>query len=228
MPTNSSAISDNDFTSNQRPVATPPRKPRSKEFWEAEPEDAEGQGWKDDPNDPTGPQVGSIANPTQPQAAATPPKPFAQTEAKVTITPDAVTTTKTNAKWTEYTNFVDAVTSDESKVASQFIARTAQLQAQGCKIERLLTAAIGISAEGGEFLEIVKKISFQGKPYDEASINHLKVGLGDVLWYVAQACIALDVSLDEIIGQNIDKLSARYPDGHFSSYFSENRRIDDL
>ena len=63
-----------------------------------------------------------------------------------------MTSTKTNAKWTEYTNFVDAVTSDESKIASQFIARTAQLQAEGCKIERLLTAGIGISAEGGEFL----------------------------------------------------------------------------
>ena len=228
MPTHSSAISDNDFTQGQKPVATPPRKPRPKEFWEAEPEDAEVQGWKDDPNDPTGPQIGSIANPTSPAPKATPPKPFAKTKAKVTITPDAVTSTKTNAKWTEYTNFVDAVTSDESKIASQFIARTAQLQAEGCKIERLLTAGIGISAEGGELLEIVKKIAFQGKPYDAASINHLKVELGDVLWYDAQPCIALDVSLDEIIGQNIDKLSARYPDGHFDSYFSENRRIDDL
>tara|TARA_R100001443_G_scaffold113742_1_gene128884 strand:+ start:4561 stop:5259 length:699 start_codon:yes stop_codon:yes gene_type:complete len=232
MPTNSSAISDNDFTNPQsRRVATPPRKPRSKEFWEAEPTDPEVQGWKDDPNDPTGPQVGSVANQSSKSpiaSAPTPPRPFKQDDAKVTITPDSVTATKTNAKWTEYTKFVDAVTSDESKVASQFIARTAQLQAEGCKIERLLTAAVGISAEGGEFLEIVKKIAFQGKPYDAASINHLRVELGDVLWYVAQACIALDVSLDEIIGQNIDKLSARYPDGHFDSYFSEHRRIDDL
>ena len=91
-----------------------------------------------------------------------------------------------------------------------------------------MTAAVGLSAESGEFLEIVKKIAFQGKPYDAANINHLKVELGDVLWYVAQACIALDVSLDDVIGQNIDKLSARYPEGQFSSYFSENRRIDDI
>ena len=91
-----------------------------------------------------------------------------------------------------------------------------------------MTAAIGINAEGGEFLEIVKKIAFQGKPYDEASINHLKIELGDVLWYVAQACMALDVSLDDVIAQNITKLAARYPEGHFDSYFSENRRIDDL
>ena len=127
-----------------------------------------------------------------------------------------------------YLKFVDAVTSNESKNGAQFIARIAQLQGSGCNIERLLTAAVGINAEGGEFLEIVKKIAFQGKPYDEANINHLKIELGDILWYVAQACIALDVSLDDVIGQNITKLAARYPEGTFSSYFSENRRIDDL
>ena len=77
-------------------------------------------------------------------------------------------------------------------------------------------------------MEIVKKIAFQGKEYDEANINHLKIELGDVLWYVAQACMALNVSLDDVIAQNITKLAARYPDGHFDSYFSENRRIDDL
>ena len=76
MQSHSSAISDNDFTQGQKPVATPPRKPRPKEFWEAEPEDAELQGWKDDPNDPTGPQIVSIANPTNPAPKATPPKPF--------------------------------------------------------------------------------------------------------------------------------------------------------
>ena len=91
-----------------------------------------------------------------------------------------------------------------------------------------MTAAVGISAEGGEFTEIVKKIAFQGKPYDEANREHLIIELGDVLWYVAQACMALDVSLDDVIARNVQKLAARYPDGHFDSYFSENRRIDDL
>ena len=128
----------------------------------------------------------------------------------------------------KYLDFVNQVTSDESKDGVAFVNRLRDLEGDDCEIHRLLTAAVGISAEGGEFLEIVKKITFQGKPYDEASINHLKVELGDVLWYVAQACIALDVSLDDVLAQNIQKLSARYPDGHFDSYFSENRRIDDL
>ena len=242
MPMNSNAIADGDFTSNQQQKPTPQlkRPNRPKEFWDVEPGDAGTEGWRDDPDNPTGSQLGSIANtnpnPTPPRktdpTTVTQPQRQVQVqtgEPPVVITKDSVTKSRSdNPKWTEYTNFVNAVTSDESKIASQFIARTAQLQAQGCKLERLLTAAVGISAEGGEFLEIVKKITFQGKPYDEASINHLKVELGDVLWYVAQACIALDLSLDDVLAKNIEKLSARYPEGHFNSYFSENRRIDDL
>ena len=124
--------------------------------------------------------------------------------------------------------FTDAVTSNESKDTEAFIMRIRDLQTKGVSIERLLTAAIGINAEGGEFLEIVKKIAFQGKEFTAAEKEHLKVELGDVLWYVAQACIALDLSLDDVLARNISKLSARYPEGHFNSYFSENRRIDDI
>ena len=239
MPTYSSAISDNDFTQPQKPTPQLKRPNRPKEFWDAEPGDAGTEGWRDDPDNPTDAQLGSVANtnpnPTPPRATdpttVQPQQAPQAVQPPVTITPDTPAPVKArvdNPKWLEYLRFVDAVTSDESKVSSQFIARTAQLQAEGCKLERLLTAAVGISAEGGEFLEIVKKITFQGKPYDEASINHLKIELGDVLWYVAQACMALDVSLDDVIAQNITKLAARYPEGHFDSYFSENRRIDDL
>ena len=243
MPTFSSAIADA-TPDPQKPTPTPQlkRPNRPKEFWDVEPGDAGTEGWRDDPDNPEAPQLGSIANtnpnptppratdPTSVQPQQAPPAARAAAT-NLTITPETPAPVKTrvdNPKWLEYLRFVDTVTSDESKIASQFIARTAQLQAEGCKLERLLTAAVGISAEGGEFLEIVKKITFQGKPYDEASINHLKIELGDVLWYVAQACMALDVSLDDVIAQNISKLAARYPEGHFNSYFSENRRIDDL
>ena len=240
MPTYSSAIADA-TPDPQKPTPTPQlkqRPKRPKEFWEAEPGEAGTEGWRDDPDDPTGAQLGSVANtnpnPTPPKAtdptSVQPQQAPPAAQPPVVITrEDVVPTTRVdNPKWLEYLRFVDAVTSDESKISSQFISRTAQLQAEGCKLERLLTAAVGISAEGGEFLEIVKKITFQGKPYDEASINHLKIELGDVLWYVAQACMALDVSLDDVIAQNITKLAARYPEGHFNSFFSENRRIDDL
>ena len=246
MPTYSDAIADGDFTQPQinKPAPKLKNKPqRPKEFWEAEPGEAGTEGWRDDPDDPTAAQLGSIANqnpdPTPPRAtdptSVQPQQSPVQSQPPVTITPEVPapdikppTARVDNPKWTEYLTFVDAVTSDESKIASQFISRVAQLQGSGCSIERLLTAAVGISAEGGEFLEIVKKIAFQGKPYDEANREHLKIELGDVLWYVAQACMALDVSLDDVIAQNITKLAARYPEGHFDSYFSENRRIDDL
>ena len=219
MPTYSDAISDNDFTSSQKqPTPQLKRPKRLKEFWDAEPGDAGTEGWKDDPDHPTDAQLGSIANPNN----ATP-----QPQSNVVITSDDVTSTKTNAKWTEYTNFVDAVTSEPSKNGSAFIARTAELQAQGCKLERLLTAAVGLSAESGEFLEIVKKIAFQGKPYDASNINHLKVELGDVLWYVAQACMALDVPFDDVVRGNVKKLEKRYPGGSFSVEKSEVRAKGD-
>ena len=214
MPTYSDAIGNNDFTSPQKPQATPPKRLKKKEFWDAEPGDAGTEGWSDNPNDPTGAQLGA-------------------NNANVVVTPPDATrypaaTTTPNAKWTEYLKFTDAVTSNESKDTEAFIMRIRDLQTKGVSIERLLTAAIGINAEGGEFLEIVKKIAFQGKEFTAGEKEHLKVELGDVLWYVAQACIALDLSLDDVIARNISKLSARYPEGHFNSYFSENRRIDDI
>ena len=126
----------------------------------------------------------------------------------------------------KYTQFVNSVTSTPSKDADAFIYRLQELGGD-VAIQRLLTAAVGISAEGGEFMEIVKKMMFQGKPASEDNIEHLKIELGDVLWYVAQACMALDISFEEVADMNIDKLSKRYPDGHFAEYYSENRKAGD-
>jgi NTP pyrophosphatase (non-canonical NTP hydrolase) len=127
-----------------------------------------------------------------------------------------------------YTEFVDNVTSDASKDFDALIARYAELNAAGCKIQRLDTAASGLVAEGGEFMEIVKKLKFQGKPWDEANKEHLTKELGDIMWYVAQAALALDVRLDEVIYINTLKLAARYPDGIFDVHYSENRCPGDI
>jgi len=126
----------------------------------------------------------------------------------------------------KYTQFVNSVTSTASQDADAFIYRLQELGGD-VAIQRLLTAAVGISAEGGEFMEIVKKMIFQGKPANEDNLEHLKIELGDVLWYVAQACMALDISFEEVADMNIDKLSKRYPDGHFAEYYSENRKAGD-
>ena len=128
----------------------------------------------------------------------------------------------------KYAEFVNAVTSQESKDPEAFTARVADLYNSDFPTERLLTAAVGMSAEAGEFTEVVKKIVFQGKPYNEENIFHMKREMGDIMWYLAQACMALDISIDEVMGMNFDKLSARYPEGTFSIERSENRVEGDL
>jgi NTP pyrophosphatase (non-canonical NTP hydrolase) len=83
-------------------------------------------------------------------------------------------------------------------------------------------------AEAGEFTEIVKKIIFQGKPVTEENLFHMKRELGDIMWYVAQACMGLNISLDDIIEMNVDKLKSRYPGGEFDVHYSENRVEGDV
>jgi NTP pyrophosphatase (non-canonical NTP hydrolase) len=128
----------------------------------------------------------------------------------------------------KYESFVDAVTSDESRDFIALSDRLMALDEQGANIERLMTGAIGINAEGGEVMEIVKKMVFQGKPWNEETSYHLKRELGDCMWYIMQCCIALEVSMDDVIKMNIDKLEKRYPGGQFDAYYSENRETNDI
>ena len=130
--------------------------------------------------------------------------------------------------FSKYAIFVDGVTSDSSKDYKSFIESLTVLDGKGANIHRLLTAAVGISAEGGEFMEIVKKMVFQGKPWNDDNRKHLTIELGDVMWYVMQACMALEIPLDEVIAGNVEKLKKRYPGGEFNVYQSENRAEGDL
>ena len=126
-----------------------------------------------------------------------------------------------------YEEFVDAVTSDCSKDFVSLADRLGELDREGANIERLTTAGVGLAAESGEFLEIVKKMVFQGKPWNNDNREHLIIELGDVMWYVAQACMALDVSFDDVIRGNVSKLEKRYPGGSFSVEKSEVRAAGD-
>jgi len=127
-----------------------------------------------------------------------------------------------------YLEFVDGVTSEQSKDYEAFVYRIQELEGQEFPTERLLTAAVGMSAEAGEFTEIVKKIVFQGKPVNEENLFHMKRELGDIMWYVAQSCMGLNTSIDEIIEMNVEKLEKRYPGGSFDVHYSENRKQGDL
>ena len=127
----------------------------------------------------------------------------------------------------KYSHFVDAVTSDCSKDFVRLADRMGELDREGANIERLTTAGVGLAAESGEFLEIVKKMVFQGKPWNADNREHLIIELGDVMWYVAQACMALDVSFDDVVRGNVRKLEKRYPGGSFSVEKSEVRAKGD-
>ena len=128
----------------------------------------------------------------------------------------------------KYLDFVAGVTSMPSQDTAILQARIDELVANGADVPHLLTAALGLTAESGEFTEVVKKILLQGKPYNEDNVFHMKRELGDICWYLAQACMALDTTFDEIIEMNVDKLKARYPGGEFDVHKSENRREGDL
>ena len=129
----------------------------------------------------------------------------------------------------KYLEFVEGVTSNESLHYASLISRTNNLELEDeCNVPQLLTAALGLTAESGEFTEIVKKIILQGKPYNEDKVFHMKRELGDICWYIAQACMALDTTFDEIIEMNVDKLKKRYPGGEFDVSKSEHRKEGDI
>jgi NTP pyrophosphatase (non-canonical NTP hydrolase) len=129
----------------------------------------------------------------------------------------------------KYIDFVRQTTSPASSDFAQLLSRMTELEANNdADVPRLLTAALGMTAEAGEFTEVVKKIILQGKPYNEENVFHMKRELGDICWYLAQACMALDTNFREVMEMNYEKLSARYPEGAFDVYRSENRVEGDL
>ena len=129
----------------------------------------------------------------------------------------------------KYTEFVKAVTSEDSNSTSSMCETLDKLESDsGVNMSLLLTGAVGISAEGGEFMEIVKKCIFQGKPLNEETQYHAKRELGDIMWYWINSCRALNLDPNEVIAENVKKLEARYPGGSFDAYYSENRKDGDL
>ena len=132
------------------------------------------------------------------------------------------------SKINDYAKFVDSTTSDQSKNFLAFIGSTSELEAQdNINVPRVLTAAIGMLAESGEFTEILKKMVFQGKEFNEDNRFHMKRELGHILWYWIQGCMALGYTPDEVMDENIKKLEARYPNG-FEVARSEKREVGDI
>ena len=129
----------------------------------------------------------------------------------------------------KYSEFVEEVTSAESNKFGSMVGRMQELETQsGVNVALLLTGAIGIASEGGEYAEIVKKCIFQGKPLDNDTKFHIKRELGDIMWYWINSCRALDLDPNDVIVENVEKLKSRYPGGEFDVYHSENRKDGDL
>jgi NTP pyrophosphatase (non-canonical NTP hydrolase) len=143
-----------------------------------------------------------------------------------------------NIDLNKYKEFVEAVTSKPSNDLTTFMNRLEQLdgnwdeekQSHGpdINVPLLLTAALGLAAETGEFCEIPKKMFFQGKPLNNENLFHMKRELGDVIWYWINACRALNLDPNEVILENVKKLESRYPGGKFDPHYSENRQAGDL
>ena len=127
----------------------------------------------------------------------------------------------------KYKEFVEAVTSAESNELAALVQRMSDLDAK-VNVALLMTGAIGLASEGGEFSEIVKKCVFQGKPMEDDTIFHMKRELGDIMWYWISACRALGLDPNEVVEENVNKLKARYPGGEFDVNYSENIKELDL
>lgn len=129
----------------------------------------------------------------------------------------------------KYQDFVREVTSAESNYPDLLVEKIKAInESTTINPALLLTAAMGLAAEGGEFVEIPKKIFFQGKPVNEENIFHMKRELGDIMWYWINACRALNLDPNDVIAENVRKLEARYPGGNFDPFYSENRQDGDL
>ena len=137
-----------------------------------------------------------------------------------------------NIDLNKYKDFVEAVTSEASNDLTTFMNRCDELDGNdggpSINVPLLLTACLGLAAEGGEFIEVPKKIFFQGKPLTDAEVFHLKRELGDVMWYWINACRALNLDPNEVIDENVRKLESRYPGGSFDAHYSENRKEGDI
>lgn len=145
-----------------------------------------------------------------------------------------------NIDLNKYKDFVEAVTSKASNDLTTFMDTCDRLDANyelvdgemkhgpDVNIPLLLTACLGLAAEAGEFIEVPKKIIFQGKPLTDENVFHMVRELGDVMWYWMNACRALNVDPNDVIQENIKKLESRYPGGSFNAHYSEHRKDGDI
>jgi NTP pyrophosphatase (non-canonical NTP hydrolase) len=146
-----------------------------------------------------------------------------------------------NIDLNKYTTFVEAVTAPAANDLTTFFNHCDRLDANyeknnkgemehgpSVNVPLLINSAMGMSGEAGEFSEIVKKVVFHGKIFTQETKDHAIKELGDVIWYWANACRALDIDPNEVIQKNVTKLENRYPGGRFNPQMSDERAANDI
>lgn len=87
------------------------------------------------------------------------------------------------------------------------------------KEQLLSNMVMGIAGESGEVADVIKKHLYQGHDLDVA---HLKEEIGDVMFYIVNLANVLELDMEEVLEDNINKLRKRYPQG-FDADRSINR-----
>ena len=89
------------------------------------------------------------------------------------------------------------------------------------KEKEILTWGLGVAGEAGDVASCIKK-TFCHKNDQTAGIRE---NLGDTLWYLAMICNYFDWDLEEVLGENVEKLKKRYPQG-FTEQQAKRKGID--
>lgn len=124
--------------------------------------------------------------------------------------------------FSDYNDFVYSVTADVSKNDELFEQRFKLLSEKlNGHFSRMDNSIAGLAGEAGEVADIWKKIKFHGLEYNPETREKLIKELGDICWYLFSVADALDVSVEEIINKNIEKLKTRHTHG-FSPEYMKN------
>lgn len=123
-----------------------------------------------------------------------------------------------------YCAFANSITSEFGKDDKLFQKKIEELSnILSGNYSRLDNAISGIAGEAGEIADLWKKIKFHGKDFDDENKEKLIKELGDMFWYLAQASLALDIPMEEIINKNIEKLKTRHPNGFNKEYMKATK-----
>lgn len=128
-----------------------------------------------------------------------------------------------NDLFKNYRKFVNGVTSPASKDTNDLMARILELEVQGINVAKMNTACVGCAGEGGEIIDLWKKILHHGKPWNDENKQKMIDECGDMFWYLSHLMEVLDVDVEEVLERNVEKLKSRYPGGEFSIHAAENR-----